>query len=196
MSQNIDKDLAAVLMAPGGPMEPRPGAQPEGARGIPEGTRGFSATFIGVSPAGVEWWAYRDRDIEPLRRRLVEIYARHRGRTAPRHRRVALTSGQADFITGVIDRLQAESPEETHAALGLKLGRTFVEAPEELLEYLADDAKMETESVSGMSFDIENWSEAREQFAIQARINGLQSLERKLRGLPPRKPLPRRRQRR
>lgn len=38
---------------------------------------GFKAVRIGVSPAGVEWVAYKPENVSPMRRRLATLWRRH-----------------------------------------------------------------------------------------------------------------------
>lgn len=43
----------------------------------------FSPVFIGVSPAGVEWIAYRPEAVEPMKRRFTELTRRAEARALP-----------------------------------------------------------------------------------------------------------------
>lgn len=44
----------------------------------------FRKVYIGKSPAGVEWWAYKPENVAPMRASLQRHWANHRARAAAR----------------------------------------------------------------------------------------------------------------
>lgn len=135
------------------------------------------ASFIGTSPSGVEWVAYRPEHVERLQSRLATVWAKHQQRVVrARH----ISRGAMDRIEDAVGRVYEgrDCP--------VTLGRTFVEGPrgdlEELAEVVADDVTFDDacDLVAGQCFG--DLTGAQVEFGARAIMKSQATAARKLRG--------------
>jgi len=126
---------------------------------------------IGTSPAGVEWVAYHREHVAPMRERLGRLWT-------ARRRRVLLTPAQSAVVGDVLTVLK-----ETTDCSRAVARETYVEAPQLVLEAIADRVEGEAASVADVGVYIDGaHTEAQAEFAVRSRLNSLRKLARKLRG--------------
>ena len=92
----------------------------------------FAPVLVGISPAGVEWYAYKPEHVAPMTERLAALTAKHEAKqAAKRVRRVKLTAKHADMLEDAIAMREDDSAER------IDLGRTYIRASVADLEDLA-----------------------------------------------------------
>ena len=97
----------------------------------------YKPYFVGISPAGVEYVAYKAKDIDHLEGRLARLWKRHLAR---RIRVRGLTPAQAEHALSAASVLDCK-PSDRNA----EFGRTWVEASHELLFNIAQDLEYDAE---------------------------------------------------
>lgn len=127
----------------------------------------FAPVFIGITPAGCEWVAYRAEAVETMTSRLAALQARHAAkqakRAAPTTRRVKLTTeAQHEMLV----RFLADDSTAT-------LRKTYIETTEAELAELAQFIEDETADAMTAAADGAMTAQSDQEVAFAAIAGGM-----------------------
>jgi len=136
------------------------------------------AQFIGRTPAGVDWVAYKEKDVAPMTRRFITVMEKH---GVPR-RISGITTNQMYMIDDEIG-ISREGGAYQDLMSSLRTGRTYVQGTHDDLQELADRIKDKLDDdhraiVEGNS--LKDLTDAQVKFGVKARIKSIRSLVKKL----------------
>jgi hypothetical protein len=101
----------------------------------------FVPVHLGISPAGIEYVAYSADKVEPLRASLARAWERHNAK------RTARVSALSDGVMDAVAFGVATYAEEGGDVSRVRMGRTYIEAPLVVLEWVADTIEHEAERI-------------------------------------------------
>ena len=101
----------------------------------------FAPVHVGVCPYGVEYVAYSADKVEPLRASLTHAWERFNAKRAARVS--ALSDGVMDAVAFGV----ATYAEEGGDVSRVRLGRTYIEAPLIVLDWVADTIEREADLI-------------------------------------------------
>jgi len=145
------------------------------------------AEFVGFSPGGVEWVAYKPEHVEKMRARLEKLWAvalaGHRRYECFRTAR--LTEAQMGLVEDELGRLAGDRLLHSHVLMALDMGKTFLRGPQWALDYVAEGVEFklddEFESRVGENTYVEELTEAQVTFGAASMKRSVQKAVKALR---------------
>jgi hypothetical protein len=101
----------------------------------------FVPVHVGTSPYGVEYVAYSADKVEPLRASLARAWERHNAKRAARVS--ALSDGVMDAVAFGVATYAEEGGDITR----VRMGRTYIQAPVIVLEWVAETIEREADLI-------------------------------------------------